>query len=171
MRFFLKFRSVELFILLVIPVIFSIVIPESGKHVFIPILNCIFFLLLFGWIFSTGNILGKQWNENGSNLLLFKLCILIVVISVIVFNIIGIAGSSNIYEINKPLPLIISVIVLSAIFYCFYYVSKILRSLELNRNVTFEQHQKEFFLFFIFVIGIWILQPRIRKLLNAGANL
>ena len=167
MRFFLKLRPIELFLILIIPVILSFVIPETGKHVFISVLNSIFFLLFFGWIYSTGNVLGKQWGENKNSLLLFKLCILIVVVSTVFISFLGTAGKTYIYDLNKPLPLFISVIVLIAIFYCFYYVSKTLRCLELNRNVIFEQHQKEFFLFFIFVVGIWILQPRIKKLLNS----
>jgi hypothetical protein len=167
MRFFLKFRSLELFLLLIAPIILSVVITETGKYI-LPVLNSIFFLLFFSWIYSTGNILGKHWkmHMNYYYLLLFRLSIVMVVISSIVFSFLGITKRTNIYDISKPMPLVFLIIVLIAIFYCFYYVSKILRSVELNRNVDFEQHQKEFFLFFVFVIGIWVLQPRIRKLLN-----
>jgi hypothetical protein len=37
-------------------------------------------------------------------------------------------------------------------------------SMEKQRDVKFKEHQLEFFLFFIFIVGIWILQPRINRL-------
>lgn len=50
------------------------------------------------------------------------------------------------------------------IFYCLYFISKALKSTEMQRLAMSEDYIAEFFLFWFFPIGIWILQPRINKL-------
>ena len=55
------------------------------------------------------------------------------------------------------------------IFYCIYFVSKTIRTAELQRNVTFSDYAGEFFLIWFYPIGIWVLQPRINRLVR-GEN-
>ncbi|MFT5819382.1 MAG: hypothetical protein ACI8ZM_000605 [Crocinitomix sp.] len=51
-----------------------------------------------------------------------------------------------------------------SIFYCIYFCTKTLKSIELGRNITFGDYAGEFFLIWFFVIGIWIIQPKINNL-------
>jgi hypothetical protein len=50
------------------------------------------------------------------------------------------------------------------IFYCLYFNAKSLKSVELQKPVTFNDFAGEFFLIWFFPVGIWFLQPRINKL-------
>jgi hypothetical protein len=52
------------------------------------------------------------------------------------------------------------------LFYCLYFVAKTLKTVELQREVTFNDFVGEFFLSWFFPIGVWILQPRINKLIK-----
>jgi hypothetical protein len=52
------------------------------------------------------------------------------------------------------------------LFYCIYFVSKTMKTVELQREVSFSDFAGEFFLTWFFPIGVWILQPKINKLVN-----
>jgi len=52
------------------------------------------------------------------------------------------------------------------IFYCMYFVSKTIRTIELNRKVSFGDYAGEFFLIWFYPVGIWIIQPRINKMID-----
>lgn len=51
-------------------------------------------------------------------------------------------------------------------FYCLYFVAKTIKTVELQRSVTFSDFVKEFLLAWFFPIGIWILQPRINNMIK-----
>lgn len=52
------------------------------------------------------------------------------------------------------------------VFYCIYFVAKTIKTVELQRKVTFSDFVAEFFLVWFFPIGVWILQPTINKLVE-----
>ncbi|MEJ2004976.1 MAG: hypothetical protein P8X57_08460 [Cyclobacteriaceae bacterium] len=52
------------------------------------------------------------------------------------------------------------------IFYTLYYNAVTLRSIELNREPDMTEYAVEMILFWIWPIGIWILQPRINAILS-----
>jgi len=52
------------------------------------------------------------------------------------------------------------------IFYCLYFVAKTFKTVELQREVTFSDFAGEFFLFWFFPVGIWIIQPKINKMIE-----
>jgi len=49
-------------------------------------------------------------------------------------------------------------------FYIIYFVSKTLKMAELQRNVSFSDYAGEFFLIWLYPIGIWFVQPKINEL-------
>jgi len=51
------------------------------------------------------------------------------------------------------------------IFYCLYFVAKTFKTVELQRKVTFSDFAGEFFLFWFFPFGIWIVQPKINQMI------
>ena len=55
----------------------------------------------------------------------------------------------------------------ACLFFVLYYNAKALRSVELQRRARFGDYIIDFILFWFFPIGIWILQPRINKVLAA----
>ncbi|MBK6525920.1 MAG: hypothetical protein IPG07_10450 [Crocinitomicaceae bacterium] len=48
----------------------------------------------------------------------------------------------------------------------FYCVGKSIKLAELQRTVKFEDFVGEFFLAWFYLVGFWILQPRLNKLAN-----
>ncbi|MFI5140087.1 MAG: hypothetical protein ACHQIM_19865 [Sphingobacteriales bacterium] len=52
------------------------------------------------------------------------------------------------------------------LFYCLYFVAKTLKTVELQREAGFSDFAGEFFLTWFFPIGVWILQPRINKMIK-----
>lgn len=50
------------------------------------------------------------------------------------------------------------------IFYSIYFVAKTFKTVELQREVRFGEFAGEFFLLWFYMIGIWIIQPKINKM-------
>ena len=51
-------------------------------------------------------------------------------------------------------------------FYLLYFCSKTIKSIELKREALFGDYIGEFLLLWFFVIGIWIIQPKINKMVD-----
>ena len=54
-----------------------------------------------------------------------------------------------------------------AMFYCLYFVAKTYKTVELQRAVTFSDFAGEFFLFWFFPIGVWVIQPKINAMMSS----
>ncbi|PKQ62088.1 hypothetical protein BZG02_14250 [Labilibaculum filiforme] len=52
------------------------------------------------------------------------------------------------------------------IFYCLYFVAKTFKTVELQREVSFSDFAGEFFMIWFFPIGIWIVQPKVNKMIE-----
>lgn len=56
------------------------------------------------------------------------------------------------------------------ILHTIYFAAKTIRSAELQTNARFSDFVGDFFLIWIFPVGIWFIQPRINKLVEKTAN-
>ncbi len=54
--------------------------------------------------------------------------------------------------------------------YCYYFSAKTIKTAEVKEQVSFGSFVTEFFLHWIFYIGIWMLQPRIHKIMDEDAE-
>lgn len=63
-----------------------------------------------------------------------------------------------------PILFILHILSVFGIFYSMYFAAKTLKTAELQREVTFKDFASEFFMFWFFPIGVWILQPRINEM-------
>ena len=52
------------------------------------------------------------------------------------------------------------------IFYCLYFVAKTFKTVELQRETTFSDFAGEFFLIWFYPVGIWIVQPKVNKIVE-----
>ena len=52
------------------------------------------------------------------------------------------------------------------IFYSLYFVAKTFKTVELQREVNFSDFAGEFFMIWFYPIGIWIVQPKINKMIE-----
>jgi hypothetical protein len=166
MTFFLKTSPAVLFSLLLTPVLFSLIISNAIWQFIYPFVNLVFFAVFLGWIYSVGNELGIQANKKSSSLNLFRICITITLFFCLFASFYQ--PISSIFDFEHLLYKGLAVIVLMAVFYCFYFVSNVLVSMEKNRNVSFNEHRLEFFLFFFFIVEVWVLQPRIRAIVKSS---
>ena len=167
MTFFLRTSPAVLFSILLTPVLFSLIISNAIWQFIYPFVNLIFFAVFLGWIYSVGNEIGIRLNKKSSNLNLFRICIIITLFLSLVASFYQRISVIIDLDFGHPLFKGLAVFVILAVFYCFYFVSNVLVSMEKKRNVSFNEHRLEFFLFFFFIVGVWILQPRIRAIVNS----
>jgi hypothetical protein len=56
------------------------------------------------------------------------------------------------------------------IFYSLYFVAKTFKTVELQRETTFSDFAGEFFMIWFYPIGIWIIQPKVNKMVEEGTT-
>jgi hydrogenase-4 membrane subunit HyfE len=129
--------------------------------------------VLFGWFWSVA--IGLQRvirDEIKLKVNKFKIFLLIPVVYMIFF--LGFfmpaftSGGPNpgIFAVIFPLHLISMFCIFSSL----YFVAKTFKTAELQRNVTFSDFAGEFFMIWFFPIGIWIVQPKINKMIKEKAH-
>lgn len=64
----------------------------------------------------------------------------------------------------------VQLVVMGCTFYCFYVTAKTIKSVELQREATFSDFIVEFVLVWFFFIGVWLLQPRINKMVDGSGQ-
>jgi len=193
MHIFLRAKHWQLFLLSFgIPMLLQIVMmgsiitglsPNAGPDFifsyfkFFPLIMLLFMGTMFGWFWSVATGL-QSMVPAGIKMkgTLFKVFLLIPVIyiTVLCITLPTLFLSPHFNNVHNPAPILLafSVIVplhlfsMFCIFYCMYFAAKTIKTVELQREVTFSDFTGEFFLIWFFCIGIWILQPRINRLVN-----
>ncbi len=139
---------------------------------FFPIIMLCFSLLFFGWFWSIAIGLQKRIPlEVKMKVNKFKVFFFIPLTYIIfliiymggLFSGVGVNGFSNngwIVAIILPLHLFS----MFCIFYSMYFVAKTIKTAELQKKVGFGDLVGEFFLLWFYIIGIWIIQPKVNKL-------
>ena len=190
---FLTLKHWQLFVLLVgVPLIvefimFGFVFSHRDPRFFLyffPFLMILSLGLFFSWFYTLGANLFKRLPETAKmNLTKFKIFLFIPVVYILFFMVFMFGMFSNISSGGQPGPvrgeqpgLIIFAVIfplhlfcMFCMFYCLYFNAKALKTVELQKPVTFSDFAGEFFLLWFFPIGVWIVQPRINKLFDTGA--
>jgi hypothetical protein len=52
------------------------------------------------------------------------------------------------------------------LFWSMVFTARVIKSVELQRKARFEDAVAEFFLIWFFIVGLWILQPRVNRIAN-----
>jgi hypothetical protein len=140
---------------------------------FLPFILIIFFLGLFGWLWTIA--IGLQTKiPVGVKMKIrkFKTFLIIPMIYIpIAFRLFDML-SGNALQVNEEpngamigisLAIIVPLHLLSifGMLYSFYFVAKTYKTVELQREVTFSDFAGDFFLLLFFPIGVWIIQPKI----------
>ncbi|MFM2224432.1 MAG: hypothetical protein RJA07_634 [Bacteroidota bacterium] len=193
---FLKAKHWQLFLLTFgIPIIFQIVLMGSMISNFstqtstepqmmfnymklFPIIMILFMAIFFGWFWSAAIGLQKKVPGNVTMKvkkfkifffipMVYILCIMIFM----AFTIDGLINSGS--EPNAGLIASMFAIVIPlhlfsmfCIFYTLYFVAKTFKTVELQREVKFSDFAGEFFMIWFYPIGIWIIQPKINKMIE-----
>lgn len=179
MHIFLRLKHWHLFLLLIgIPIafqlLFTFLLLSGATNIMFwlfPIIMMICVGTFMSWFFAMAVNLNKKLPDIAQmNLKKFKALwsIPTTYITLICFYIVSaFAGLSFKGEPNVAIFLIFLAIhffSMFCIFYCLYFVAKSLKTVELQRQVTFSDYAGEFFLIWFFPIGVWFIQPRINKI-------
>jgi hypothetical protein len=193
-KLFLKAKHWQLFILMfVIPfliqmtMLFMVIISaftakSSGQAFAANYMRCfslctmLYCMLMFGWFwFVTMGLQHKIPQELKFKLVRFKVFFfipIVYIICIMFFMQMFMAG------LNKGVPDIgfifsmIGIMIPMHLFSMFcmihtmYFVAKTIKTVELQRKVTFTDFVGEFFLVWFLPIGLWILQPQINKMIE-----
>ena len=163
-------------------IVFGIILSfaEDVMNVFsiMPIIYLVFYLLFFCWLYTTGVNLNKKLPVTvNMNLKKFKLFIVVpalylVCIVIMMFFLFSKNDTETVnfnpatYFIGFLILIPIHFFAIFCIFYCFYFNAKSLKSVELQRPVTFNDFGVDFILFWFYPIGVWFIQPRINKIFS-----
>ncbi|EQA72903.1 hypothetical protein [Leptospira noguchii] len=171
----LKFKTYQLFIFLAGPFILAmsypfIAIAITGRFELPTMVSIVYIwlIILYSWFLENLVRMNKLLDEN------LKLSGKIS----IVFGIIGLIGISIILPpvmlrflagIFERLQIIGIILLLLSSFGNFFIartIAKNMRTLELSREAIVKEYLGEFLLIWFFPIGIWVIHPRIKKILG-----
>jgi hypothetical protein len=193
---FLKAKHWQLFLLTFgIPMIFQFVMMGSmianfatqtnpdptmmfNYMEFFPVIMIVFMAALFGWVWSVAIGLQKKVPENVTmKVKKFKIFFFIPLIYLLIFMTVFSVSMNGFFSSNSgpSFELIgglfdvifpLHIFATFCIFYSLYFVAKTFKTVELQREVKFADFAGEFFLIWFYPIGIWIVQPKINKMIE-----
>ncbi len=191
---FLKAKHWQIFILMIgIPILFQFFMmfsmflsfqtetnpdPEAiiSMFKFFPIIIILYICVFFSWFWSIAIGLqnklpeGIKMKTKKFKIFFFIPLVYITLISIgigLIFS--GFIRGNNFFPNNLwfLIPLIILPLHLFSVFcmfYMLYFCSKTIKTVELQREVSFGDFIGEFFGLWFYFIGIWFIQPKINKL-------
>lgn len=185
MKKLLTLKHWQLFcLLIVLPFILQLtywsiaIVTMDMKWFFLlfPLVTLLCMAVYLGWIYTLGTQLvkklppGVRMNVGVFKILLAIPAVYITSIAVMIGFLPEMPALASDEDAMKTIQLILPLHLFSmfCMFYSIYFNAKALRSAELKRKVSFSDFTGEFFLFWFFPVGIWLLQPRINKLFEAA---
>lgn len=182
---FLRAKHWQIFIVIfIIPYSLQIIAMTITKNdiegigIISPFIMIIFFLALFGWFWSIATGLLMKVPE-GVKMKVRKFKILLIIPLVYIPLAFGLMNSFFDIDANASgepngaiigfsfmIMFLLHILSIFGLLYSFYYVAKTFKTVELQRETTFSDFAGDFFLFLIFPIGVWIIQPKINSIFN-----
>lgn len=183
----LTFKHWQFFGLLIgFPIIFKILLIMGSVLisrnltiliVSFPIILILFAGIFFIWLYALGTNLYKKLPEKVTmNLTKFRISLFIPFVYVLflcIFMFVMFSNTSLEGETNSAIFVLIGLFFLISIFstiYSFFFIAKAIKTVELQRPLTFRDFADEFFLLWFIPFGIWIIQPRINKLFEINID-
>lgn len=138
----------------------------------IPVIIILFVGGLYGWFWSIGVGL-QQWVPPTVklNVTFFKVCLLFPLFYILTIVAVVAAAINSAVTGFEPSPFIALFIIPAHLFsifcsfYGLYFVAKTVKTAELQREVNFSDYVGEFFMIWFYPIGVWIVQPKINKII------
>ena len=145
---------------------------------FFPIMMIIFIGVFFGWFWSVAvGLQSKVPEDVKMKVKKFKIFFFIPMVYILFITLfMGIQMNGLMKNGTEPssglIGGLVAVIVplhlfsMFCIFYSLYFVAKTFKTVELQREVKFSDFAGEFFMIWFYPIGIWIVQPKINKMIE-----
>ena len=145
---------------------------DMGRtFIYVPLMMILFLGLFFGWFYSLGTQLFKRLPPTARmSLTRFKLFLFVPAAYMIFLLMFMFSSATHISSGGQPNSAIFAIIFplhlfsMFCLFYCLYFNAKALKTVELQKPVTFGDYAGEFFLLWFFPVGLWIIQPRVNRL-------
>lgn len=143
---------------------------------FFPLIMIAFMAVLFGWFWSVAIGLQKKIPSSVKmkvrKFKIFFFIPMVYMIFIMLFmafaidNVMKMGNAPNFMFIGSVFLIILPIhlFAMFCMFYTMYFVAKTIKTVELQREVSFSDFVGEFFLIWFYVIGVWILQPKINKI-------
>ena len=186
---FLKAKHWQLFLLTFgLPIIFHIIMMSSiitkmtsqtnpdpmimlDYLKYFPIVMIVFIGTMFGWFWSISiGLQSKLPAELKMNTLRFKIFFFIPLVYIFLISLTLIAFFTKTLPNNLGfLGFLIFPLHLFSMFCMFhnlYFTAKTIKTVELQKEVSFSDFAGEFFMIWFYPIGIWIIQPKINQLIK-----
>ncbi|MEQ6121137.1 hypothetical protein [Reichenbachiella sp. MALMAid0571] len=157
--FILKTTSWQIFLMVFLPLMISAIVTD---FLIGSILEIISYNILFGWFLLVGKNLNEQLNDDEIRPDTFFIinCFYLIVFSSIA------SIMNNGRESEMPMiVLLLTVYFAFAFFYVVYFTAQSFLSMQEIKSRKSSQYSDQlvFLYFFIFIVGIWFIQPRINE--------
>ena len=161
MKIFLKLKHWKMFLIWILG---SIQMNIFMKTQIWFISFIVYFGLIFGWIYSIGKVLNEKNAEILKKLNIWSIAYIISIIPFVInFHNLEIGYFE---EMNQLVSIPAGIMAFISIVNVVLISAKSLKQKEENKELTFSNYAKEFFLIIYMVIGIWILQPKLNKIVE-----
>jgi hypothetical protein len=166
MCFFLKLRHWELFLMLALPTIMTLMFVIPPEPLVVSTIGLFAMLVLFLGMFSVGAWCNRQLPESlRLSLLPFAAGLVIPVVYLLLYIFLQVPLLEDGVPSKPPLWMLpLHMLSLLGIFYSLWYTARQLKSLLENEDADLMIFSSTFFLLFIFPIGIWLIQPSLNQL-------
>jgi hypothetical protein len=149
---------------MILDMIFPPFPPTTISRIIFPIISVLFSGGLFLWIYSIAS--GLQYNIPSSVKLKFKRFKVIFFLTITLLIIISFVMTLQLNSTNNlGLIELIFLFGMFGMFYIFAFTARTYKTCELQRQVGFSDFAGEFMLFWFFPIGIFVIQPKVNKLI------
>ena len=155
--FFVTAPSWKIFSLFVLPLVSLVVVPPTSTSIYVSrslLLTGVWTDLL--WIYSIGVLLYEKYSTYlNIPMLRFKICMIYEFLFSVLFL-------SDIIPLNLSVPFHLIYFVCNI--YALYFISKLIVLIERRAQVKFRDYIGTFVYAWLWVIGVWSIQTRVKKL-------
>jgi hypothetical protein len=166
MTFFLKLKHWELFLMLALPTVMTLMFGIPLKPLVVASIGLFMLLVLFLWMFSIGTWSNSRLPESRRiGPLPFTAGLALPLVYLLMYIFLYIPQLADGAPSRPPLWLLpMHMLSLAGIFYAIWYTARQLKSLQENEQADFLIFSSTFFLLFIFPLGVWLIQPGVNEL-------
>ncbi len=163
MKQILRLKHWQLFCLIILPSAFTSPSPLQ------EIVRYFGLIILLFWVYSIG-VLGhdklKDLKLESEKLKFFKVNVIICPVTILIVHLFTLGDTEPEFT-----PMFIAVTPFAlyfffSLFYIIFFTSKVLSKIELKREVEFSDYSKNLLFIFVFIIGVWIIQPKVKRYIS-----
>ena len=171
-RYFLKLKSWELFLMLVLPLALTYLMQFKYTVNLIGSLVLFVLIVVFAWLYSIGKWANQHLpQDQQKNLVLFTLGFVVPIIYTLLLILIYLP---TLNPDSRPQPpswmFPLHMLSLAGIFYGIWFSARQYMALQRGHDTDFLIFSSTFFLMWMFPLGIWIIQPGVNQLFNKLDN-